>query len=47
MCLTLWLQQLYTAFQARIASVYERWRIASQLIFDPETKEQVEAVQLM
>lgn len=40
------LQQLYSALQAHIASVHERGRIARQLIFDAETKEQVEAVQL-
>ncbi len=32
--------------QAHIASVHEKGRIARQLIFDAETKEQVEAVQL-
>lgn len=40
------LQQLYAALQAHIASVHERGRIARQLIFNAETKEQVEAVQL-
>ena len=40
------LQQLYVALQAHIASAHERGRIARQLIFDAETKEQVEAVQL-
>ena len=40
------LQQLYTALQAHIASVHERGRIARQLIFEAETKEQVEAAQL-
>lgn len=40
------LQQLYIALQAHIASVHERGRIARQLIFEAETKEQVEAVQL-
>ena len=40
------LQQLYAALQAHIASVHERGRIARQLIFDAETREQVEAVQL-
>lgn len=40
------LQQLYAALQSHIASVHERGRIARQLIFDAETKEQVEAVQL-
>ena len=40
------LQQLYAALQAHIASVHERGRIARQLIFDAETIEQVEAVQL-
>lgn len=40
------LQQLYAALQAHIASVHERGRIARQLIFDAETKEQVEAVNL-
>ncbi len=40
------LKQLYAALQAHIASVHERGRIARQLIFDAETKEQVEAIQL-
>lgn len=40
------LQQLYAALQAHIASVHERGRIARQLIYEAETKEQVEAVQL-
>lgn len=40
------LQQLYAALQAHIASVHERGRIARQLIFDAETKEQIEAIQL-
>ena len=40
------LQQLYATLQAYIASVHEIGRIARQLIFDAETKEQVEAVQL-
>lgn len=40
------LQQLYAALQAHIASAHERGRIARQLIFDAETIEQVEAVQL-
>lgn len=40
------LQQLYATLQAHIASVHERGRIARQLIFDAETKEQVEAVRL-
>ena len=40
------LQQLYAALQSHIASVHERGRIARQLIFDAETKEQVELVQL-
>ena len=40
------LQQLYASLQANIASVHERGLIARQLIFDAETKEQVEAVQL-
>ena len=40
------LQQLYAALQVHIASVHERGRIARQLIFDAETIEQVEAVQL-
>ena len=35
------LQQLYAALQAHIASVHERGRIARQLIFNAETKEQV------
>ena len=40
------LQQLYAALQAHIANAHECGRIARQLIFDAETKEQVEAVQL-
>lgn len=40
------LQQLYAALQVHIASVHERGRIARQLIFEAETREQVEAVQL-
>ena len=40
------LQQLYAVLQSHIASVHERGRIARQLIFEAETKEQVEAIQL-
>lgn len=40
------LQQLYAALQVHIASAHERGRITRQLIFDAETKEQVESVQL-
>ena len=40
------LQQLYAALQSHIASVHERGRIARQLIFEAETKEEVEAIQL-
>ena len=40
------LQQLYAELQAHIASVHERGRIARQLIYDAETKEEVKAVQL-
>ena len=40
------LQQLYVALQAHIASVHERGRIARQLIYEGETKEEVEAIQL-
>ena len=40
------LQQLYAALQAHIASVHVRGRIARQLLFDAETKEEVEAIQL-
>ena len=40
------LQQLYATLQVHIASVHERGRIARQLIFEAETKEEVEAVQL-
>ena len=40
------LQQLYAALQAHVAAVHERGRIARQLIFEAETKEQVEAIQL-
>ena len=45
--LTSWqLRQLYSSLQAHIASVHERGRIARQLIFEAETKEEVEAIQL-
>ena len=40
------LKELYAALQAHIAGVHERGRIARQLIFDAETKEQIEAIQL-
>lgn len=40
------LQQLYAALQAHITSAHERGRIARQLIYEAETTEQVEAVQL-
>ena len=40
------LQQLYGALQAHVASAHERGRIARQLIYEAETKEQVESVQL-
>lgn len=40
------LKELYAALQAHIAGVHERGRVARQLIFDAETKEQVEAVTL-
>ena len=40
------LQQLYAALQAHIASVHARGRIARQLIFEAETEEEVEAIQL-
>ena len=40
------LQQLYAALQDHIANVHERGRIARQLIFEAETKEEVEAIQL-
>lgn len=40
------LQQLYAALQVHIASVHERGRIARQLIFNAETKEQIESIQL-
>lgn len=40
------LQQLYAALQAHIASVHERGRIARQIIFEAETKEQVEEINL-
>lgn len=40
------LQQLYAALQTHIAGAHERGRIARQLIFEAETKEQVEAIQL-
>jgi len=40
------LKELYAALQQHIASAHERGRIARQLIYEAETKEQVEAVQL-
>lgn len=40
------LQQLYAALQSHIASVHERGRIARQLIYEAETKEEVESVKL-
>ena len=40
------LKELYAALQANIASVHKRGRIARQLVFEAETREQVEAVQL-
>lgn len=40
------LQQLYAALQSHIASVHERGRIARQIIYEAETKEEVEAIQL-
>lgn len=40
------LQQLYAALQAHVARSHERGRIARQLIYEAETKEQVESVQL-
>lgn len=40
------LQQLYAALQTHIAGVHERGRIARQLIFEAETKEQIESIQL-
>ena len=40
------LQQLYAALQAHIAGAHERGRIARQLIYEAETKEQVDAIQL-
>lgn len=40
------LKELYAALQSHIASVHERGRIARQLIFEAETREHVEAVQL-
>ncbi|MDH1533594.1 DUF4376 domain-containing protein [Acinetobacter johnsonii] len=40
------LKELYAALQAHIAGVHERGRIARQLVFEAETREQVEAVQL-
>lgn len=43
---SLQLQQLYAALQIHVASVHERGRIARQLIFNAETKEEVEAIQL-
>lgn len=40
------LQQVYAALQAHIANAHERGRIARQLIFDAETKEEVKEIQL-
>ena len=40
------LKELYAALQAHIAGVHERGRIARQLVFEAETKEQVESIQL-
>lgn len=40
------LKELYAALQAHIASVHERGRIARQLVFEAETKEQVEEINL-
>ena len=40
------LQHLYAALQSHIASVHARGRIARQLIYEGETKEEVEAIQL-
>ena len=40
------LKELYAALQSHIASVHERGRIARQLIFEAETQDQVEAIQL-
>ena len=40
------LKELYAALQAHIAGVHERGRIARQLVFEAETREQVEAIQL-
>lgn len=40
------LQQLYAALQAHVARTHERGRVARQLIYEAETKEHVESVQL-
>lgn len=40
------LQQLYAALQAHVASVHERGRIAREAIYNADTREGVEAVQL-
>lgn len=40
------LQQLYAALQTHTAGAHERGRIARQLIFEAETKDQVESIQL-
>lgn len=40
------LKELYAALQAHIANAHERGRIARQLVFDAETKEQIESTQL-
>lgn len=40
------LKGLYAALQAHVASAHEKGRNARQLIYEAETKEQVEAIQL-
>ena len=40
------LKELYAALQVHIAGVHERGRIARQLIFEAETKDQIESIQL-
>lgn len=39
------LKELYAALQAHIANTHERGRIARQLIYEAETREQVDSVQ--
>lgn len=43
---SLQMQQLCTALQTHVTSIHERGRIARQRVFDSETKEQVENIEL-